>query len=220
MESFGEIVHGATILTLLGGGAAQKDDLDAALAIAPILLAVDGGADRALDWGIRPAAVIGDLDSVDHRRAEAEGLPRVPTPNQNFPDFDKALQLVGNVMTLCVGFLGGRLDHHLAAIAALSRAPGPAILLGEEDVAAIIPQKIVFSLPRGARISLWPLVSSRGRSRGLRWPIDGLTLDPQGRVGTSNAAAGGVADIRVEEGELLLILPKTYLAVLVDALTG
>lgn len=219
MNNLSKIVHGATILTLLGGGDSQQGDLDAALAHAPILLAVDGGANRALDWGVRPAAVIGDFDSVDHARVAAEGVPFLETPDQNFPDFDKALQLAGNRMTLCVGFLGGRLDHHLAAISALSRAPGPAILIGAQDVAAIVPARIGLNLPASTRLSLWPLVPTVGRSTGLRWPIDGLALDPTGRIGTSNEASGGAVSITIDSGELLLILPRDHLSALVSALS-
>ena len=41
-------------VTVIGGGATTPYDLQTALAVAPTLVAADGGADRALPWGSRP----------------------------------------------------------------------------------------------------------------------------------------------------------------------
>ena len=46
-----------------------------------------------------------------------------------------------------------------------------------------------------------------GVSEGLRWPINGLTFAPDGRVGTSNEATGPVS-ISVTAPKMLVILPE------------
>lgn len=220
MDELRRIVEGATRLTLLGGGEARREDLEEALALAPALVCVDGGVNRALEWGFRPRAVVGDADSMDPSAVAAAGVPHIPAPDQTFTDFDKALQGLGHALVLGVGFLGGRLDHQLAALTSLSRAPGPAVLVGRHEVAAVVPRRITLDLDAGTTVSLWPLAPSRARSRGLRWALDGLTLDPRGRVGTSNEATGGPMEVTVEEGELILMLPREMLAPLCEALGG
>lgn len=208
------------MLTLLGGGEATRGDLDRALARAPLLVCADGGVNHALDWGLTPAAVIGDGDSMNPAAVAAAGVPVIEAPDQNWPDVDKALQMLGRQLVLAVGFLGGRLDHHLAALNALSRAPGRVIAIGSQDVATIIPRRVRLDLPQDTRVSLWPLAPSQGNSTGLRWPIDGLTLDPRGRLGTSNAATGGPVEVTVSDGELLLILPADHLDDLITAINA
>jgi hypothetical protein len=42
------IVHAPTVLTLLGGGSVTSEELAIARKIAPILVALDGGAEMAL----------------------------------------------------------------------------------------------------------------------------------------------------------------------------
>ena len=51
-------------VTLIGGGPWRAEDLAAALAIAPTLVAADSGADAALSAGVEPALVVGDMDSI------------------------------------------------------------------------------------------------------------------------------------------------------------
>ena len=60
----------------------------------------------------------------------------------------------------------------------------------------------------------------RGRSEGLRWPIDGLAFDPTGRIGTSNAATGGVVRLGFDAPRMLVILPVDLLGPVVDRLRG
>ena len=58
-------------ITLVGGGELQKSTLETCLAIAPDLVAADGGAAQALSYGITPKATIGDLDSLSPKAANS-----------------------------------------------------------------------------------------------------------------------------------------------------
>ena len=51
-------------VTLAGGGALDAAALGEALALAPVLIAADGAADRLAALGRDPVAVIGDMDSL------------------------------------------------------------------------------------------------------------------------------------------------------------
>lgn len=203
------IVHAAAGATLLGGGAVRAADVHHALTIAPVLVAADGGGDAALALGLVPEAVIGDLDSLSPAARKRLGARVHHIPEQESTDFGKCLRLVRAPYLLALGFTGLRLDHTLAALTDLIRAPNPVVILAEEEVICRLPPRIALDLTSGTRVSLFPFGAMRGRSTGLRWPIDGLEFAPGQRAGTSNEAMGRV-EIETE-GPGLLLLPRTEL---------
>jgi thiamine pyrophosphokinase len=202
-------IASARRVTLLGAGDVLPGALAQALARAPVLIAADGGGDRALAEGMIPERVIGDLDSLstDGRARLADRLWHIPA--QDDTDLDKALDRIAAPLILALGFTGGRLDHTLAAISALGRRPGlRAVLWGAEDLAFVLPPALELALPPGSRLSLWPVAPVRVASAGLVWPTDGLELAPLGRIGTSNAVAeGGAVRLVPEAPGLVCMVP-------------
>ncbi|MDO5613853.1 MAG: thiamine diphosphokinase [Paracoccus sp. (in: a-proteobacteria)] len=201
-------------VTLIGGGLVDADALAAALALAPVVVAADSGADAALAAGLMPRAVIGDFDSIS-----AAARAAIPPENlhhiaeQDSTDFAKCLMRIAAPFVIAVGFDGHRVDHTLAAMTVLARHPKPpCVILTAADAVALASPDLRLDLPAGTRVSLFPLAEVRGTSTGLRWPIDGLTLAPAGRIGTSNQASGPVR-IR-STGPLLVILPAAHLPAL------
>lgn len=211
------IVHTPTFLTLLGGGSVTSEELAIALKIAPILVALDGGAEIALEHGITPEAVIGDFDSLPapvSAALRAETLH--PVDDQETTDFEKALARVDAPLMLGVGLTGLRRDHELAAYHALFRfADKRCILIAQSDVIALCPPELTLDLPAGTRVSLFPLTPVVANGTGLRWPLDALALAPGGRIGTSNTASGGPIEISVNAPGLLVILPVDKLDALI-----
>lgn len=205
-------------VTLVGGGAVTAADWAEALALAPVLVAADSGADAALARGHVPEAVIGDFDSIsDAARAAIPSERLYPIPDQDSTDFEKCLARVRARFFLAIGFAGPRLDHALSAVSALARVPGPPVLLlAEEDVAFLAPPRLSLPLAAGTRVSLWPLGPVRGTGTGLRWPIAGIGFAPAGRIGTSNEATGPVS-LEIE-GPMLALLPRPLLRIALDAL--
>lgn len=204
-------------MTLVGGAPVVPGTLEVALGIAPRLVAVDGGADTVLRSDRFPEAVIGDMDSIspEARYAFADCLVR--EAEQDSTDFEKALRAFPASLTVAVGFLGARADHFLACLSVLARRRAACILLGETDCVAIAPRHLSLDLAPGTRVSLWPLGPGTGSSRGLRWPIDGLALSPDGRVSTSNEATGPV-HLRLSGGPMALILPADAIGALIRGL--
>ena len=209
-------------VTLVGAGPIDPRHLEAALAIAPVAVAADGGGDLALPGGRRFRAVIGDMDSLaDPERLRAAGVPIHPIPEQETTDLEKCLYSVEAPLFVGLGFLGGRIDHHLAAMNALVKfAAVPVVLVGDEDLCFLCPPELAIDLAAGTRVSLFPMGPVRGRSEGLLWPIDGLAFDPTGRIGTSNAATGGVVRMAFDAPRMLVILPVDLLGPVVDRLRG
>lgn len=230
-QNYGDFPNGPTIpvsttivdadrpVTLLGPAKAKRRDIKAALALGGPLVAADGGAERALDLGLVPDAVIGDFDSFDPRARVAENrLHRVS--EQDSTDFEKCLQRIKAPRVLALGFLGRRIDHSLAVLSTLvSYPPGWCVLIGSHDVVVHCPPAMGLDLPRGTRVSLFPLAEVTGRSSGLQWPIDGIEFAPGGPVGTSNRATARVV-LELDAEGMLLILPRDAVGALLEALPG
>ncbi|MDN5786289.1 thiamine diphosphokinase [Pseudorhodobacter sp.] len=214
------IVESLTGVTLIAGGPVAKRDLTAALRLAPMLVAADGGADRALALGAVPVAAIGDMDSISAAARARIGAGLFPVEEQESTDFDKALRHIRAPFVLAVGCLGGRVDHELAALSVLvQRHVMPCLLIGRQDVIFAAPREMQIALRRGDRFSLFPLASLRGESDGLRWPIAGLDFAPDRRIGTSNEALGPVR-LRMEAPGMLVIVPRGRLPAALAALLG
>jgi thiamine pyrophosphokinase len=214
----GAIVQSQEPVTLVGGGDLAPGDLAQALALAPILVAADGGADRVLASGAEPVAVIGDMDSLsaEARGAFADRLH--PVPEQVTTDFDKALTRIDAPVVLALGFAGGRLDHELAALHSLVlRADRPCLLLGPATLAFHAPPDFRLPLSPGTLVSLFPFAPVTMESEGLLWPTDGLAFAPQSRIGTSNQATGPVR-LRPSGPGMLVILPRGSLPPALSAL--
>lgn len=213
------IVHTSGPVTLVGGGDLALADLREALKLAPLLVAADGGADAVLAHNCIPDAVIGDFDSISDAT-----LARIPQARmhriveQDSTDFDKALRNIEAPLILALGFLGARIDHQLAALNALVRqAHKPCILLGAHEILLHLPSHLSIDLASGEVVSLFPMRPVTGRSTGLRWPIDGLAMSPDGRVGTSNCAIGPVT-LDIDGPGLLAILPRTALRTVMQSI--
>lgn len=196
-------------MTLLGGGQATLVDLNRALLSAPILVGIDGGADRALGWGHPPALVVGDLDSLTATARETLDPARLcHTPDQDSTDFDKTLNVLPDALLLCLGVAGARLDHTLATLNTLARNPHRRIVvIAGDDIVFLAPPRLQVDLPVGSRLSLFPMAPVTAQSAGLKWPLDGLDLMPGGRIGTSNRVTGPV-DLRVGAPGLVVLLQR------------
>jgi thiamine pyrophosphokinase len=213
------IVESQTGVTLIAGGPVLSRDLKAAMARAPLVVAADGGADRALALGARPAAVIGDMDSISDKVRRQLGDVVHEVPEQESTDFDKALRNIRAPFVLALGCLGGRVDHELAVLSVLIRRQTmPCLLIGREDIVFAAPPRLNIAMQAGDRFSLFPMAQVTGRSDGLKWPIAGLTFAPDARGGTSNQALGPV---RLEMGQpgMLVMVPRNRFAAALAALT-
>ncbi|MEP5729169.1 MAG: thiamine diphosphokinase [Sulfitobacter sp.] len=211
------IVQSTDPVTLIGGGDATPQDLHKALRLAPTCVAADGGAALAVAEQVPLAAVIGDFDSVS-----ADVLSAVPVAahhriqEQDSTDFEKALVRIAAPVVVGVGFLGGRVDHQLAAFHSLMRYPDrPCVLLGAHEVICLAPPHIQIDTVAGDDVSLFPLGGVTGRSSGLVWPIDGLEFSPGKQSGTSNRAEGPIT-LHMSAPAMLLILPRRFMPALVE----
>jgi thiamine pyrophosphokinase len=215
------IVHDMRPVTLVGGGKVKKSLLNAAIVYAPKIVAADGAADQALRHDHIPDAVIGDFDSISPAARAAIPAARLhQIAEQDSTDFEKCLSRIDAPLIIGVGFGGGRLDHQLAALHGLLRYPErPCLLLGKRDIVFLAPPKLRIDLPRGTRLSLFPMGKVAAGSDGLRWPLDGIGFAPGARIGTSNRVDGPVR-IDTDRPEMLIILPAGQLDRVVRVLSA
>ena len=209
-------------LAIVGGGAVDPALLAELAQRGVALVGADGGGDAIGDAGLVPAAIIGDLDSLADRAGWEQRTRVIHIAEQETTDFEKALYSTTAPLTLALGMTGKRLDHTLSALNAMLKfAPARHLLLVDEvDVALAVTGPFGFDATRGERVSIYPLAEvSFTRSEQLLYPLDGLTLAPGGRLGTSNAGLGGRVEITpADDTPWLLILGRGRLWDLIDLL--
>ena len=216
------IVETIENVTLVGAGPLNKGILADAVRFAPYLVAADGGAEMAQKYGKTPKKVIGDLDSID--RAILAEFPAGTVhriDEQDSTDFDKCLRNITAPLIVGVGFIGGRVDHQLAAFHSIMRyRDKPCVLVGPEDVVFHLNGTLKLDLEPGTRLSLFPLARVSGKSTGLEWPIDGLKFAPGELIGTSNCSTGGRVVLEMDGPGMLVVVPRVALARVVGALSA
>lgn len=203
---------------LVGAGPTHHADFTLAQSATGAVVAVDGGYDSLREWGVTPDAIIGDMDSI--RSDIDESVTTVSIAEQNSTDLEKALRSIDAPLFLGIGFLGGRIDHTLAAMHALvAAADQKVVLIGAEDVVFAAPLAWRAVLPTSTRISFYPLrkVAAR-RSSGLRWPIEGLVMEGGVQIGVSNETALEAVEAEFAERGVVTILPRACLPNVISSL--
>ena len=149
------------------------------------------------------------MDSVNDFDQLADDIRHIKRSGQDDTDFEKSLDLISAPLILGIGFLGGRFDHSLAALDALSRLPHdrPVLLVGGDDVLLRLRGDFEMILPLASRFSVWPLGTQHFlRSHGLEWPLDDVTMVFSKRTGTSNRVNGAPVSIAAGAGDGYVVM--------------
>ncbi|MEM9437268.1 MAG: thiamine diphosphokinase [Pseudomonadota bacterium] len=203
-------------VTVVGAGEATPELLKTALKHAPFLVAADGGARLADAAGALPRAVLGDFDSVG--ALELPGVERVHLPDQDATDFMKCLMALDAPLFIGVGFLGGRLDHQMAAFTALLQEARPVVLLSARELAFVAPLELTLNLPVGSPFSVYPLLPARLTTRGLKYPLTEAEVAPDGLISTSNEVAAEAVEVISDRRAMLVTAPLGVLEAVLSAL--
>jgi thiamine pyrophosphokinase len=204
------------LLVIVGGGRVDHDLMRDLYLAGAHLVGADGGADEIVAAGLKPEAIIGDFDSLKSPDTWLGRTKLIRVPEQETTDFEKALYCTTAPVTIGLGMTGRRFDHTLAALDAVTKhaVNRTVILVDEADLAMAITGPFSFEVSPHERVSVHPLLPIRfKRSKGLRYPLDGLRLAPGERTGTSNDAVDGPFHIEPESRSRpwLLILDRKYL---------
>ncbi|PUB13668.1 thiamine diphosphokinase [Yoonia sediminilitoris] len=212
------IVSSNGIVGLIGGAAVNPEQMKSVLSFFDNYIAVDGGADHCLRAGLRPAAVVGDMDSLSQQARATFSEILCHISEQDTTDFEKAIARVSAAAVLAMGFTGGRLDHLLSVLNVLGRNRTRRILLLDEaDISFLTPPEgVSLALPAGTRIGLMPLDDVTVTARGLTWPITAARMHPTGMVSSSNQVKDPLVEISAK-GPLVITLPPTQLGAVLKA---
>ena len=210
------------MIVVVAGGGPLRADVGTFWSARPrIVIAADSGVDVALDAGITPDLVIGDMDSISERglawaTAGDVDIHRFPQ-DKDRTDLELALEHAvemaeaGEEIVVAEGG-GGRLDHLLANVAVVC---GP--IAAEHPVRAVVGDAVVTPIRRQAELagavgSLVSLLAIGGpvtgiTTHGLRWSLEGDTLEPGSARGVSNEFIAPTATVAVASGVLAAIQP-------------
>jgi thiamine pyrophosphokinase len=202
----------------LNGSPDSSDLLRRVAGRADLVVAADGGARYALEAGVVPDLVVGDLDSLGEdlaREVERRGasLERHPVRKDKMDGHLAVLAARERGATaadvLCA--LGGR----LGALFAVTHI----LLLAERiglQSSVVADRGRMFVVEDGSRmvegdpqdsISIFPLSGPAAgvTIEGMEYPLENAPLEPGDTLGFHNELIGDQATISVEEGALLVV---------------
>ncbi len=185
-----------------------------------LVIAADGGYDHLIRMGLRADIALGDFDSVSSGEVWNDTICEKMTypPEKDDTDMMLAIKLGlsrGFEQFAIYGGLGGRLDHTIANIQALSylaerQAQG---MLYHEDYALTVIKDSSYTIEKtyAGCVSVFSLsdTSKNVTIRGLQYEAEGVTLTNTFPLGISNTATGKKGIISVENGTLLILWHNT-----------
>jgi thiamine pyrophosphokinase len=207
------------IVIFANGILTEPDRLRRRLRPTDQIFCADGGTVHALALGLKPQAIIGDLDSLPPAilaEMEAAGITIYRHPaRKDQTDLELAFQLALAEQPdeiLLVTALGGRLDQTLANIFLLTRPDYASIqlaLIDGSQWATVLHshQAITITGRPGDTLSLVPLSSTvrQVTLTGVEWPLENATLSLGSTYSISNALAAHQAAIKIGEGMVLVV---------------
>jgi len=204
-----------TIL-IFAGGDSPHETLAEELPAASLIIAADSGYDIAVAAGFTVDVLVGDMDSISAQVIPDHVVVERHSPDKDATDLELALERAAAQdpeRVVVVGGAGGRFDHEVAT-AALLCAPRWDVVeeidwITDRGWSHVIWNRRILHGDVGALISLVPMGGPAVgvSTKGLRWDLSGATLQPGTTWGVSNQFKGPVADVRVDLGCLLAVIP-------------
>jgi thiamine pyrophosphokinase len=191
--------------------------MNQALKNASLFLCADGGANTARALGVRPAAIVGDFDSVTKETvAHFNDVPQIRDTDLERTDTEKAIDYAltqGRFDSITLlGASAGRLDHVVGHLGLLRKYAGRVrLVMEDEDARAYVAtQDVTLDAPQGAVISFFAVGAPvEGlTTENLAFPLQNRTLELGVQDSVSNVVDRAPAKIRFRRGHLLVIEAK------------
>lgn len=191
-----------------------QDLIDLEITREDYLICADAGYRYLEGTGLKADAVLGDFDSMPV--PSEENVVRYPSEKD---DTDMMIAVKKGLEEKCrsfilTGALGGRLDHTIANISALSYLCDRGIkgLIYSKDCVIVLLENetMVMEKKPGFFISVF----SYGERcegvtlKGLKYPLDNAVLDQSFPLGVSNEFSEEKAEIGVKNGKLLVVMVR------------
>ena len=198
--------------------AVDHADLRRELVEADQLVAVDGGLRHCANLEVWPTILIGDLDSapselIDEARSRDIAVHAFPV-DKDATDLELAMDLAlesGATAVTVVAPFGGRLDHELATISLLAASRWQPMEITATDglrYLHVVHGRRSLHLRPGTTVSLLPWHGDAVgvTTKGLRWTLDGSTLQAGTTRGVSNVVVDTAQEVAVDIGVLLVLV--------------
>lgn len=207
------IIIAAGDLTV-GSVSVNEDDL---------VIAVDGGLGYCSVLELEPDLILGDFDSVSEQEKEAISLleKQIPERIVKLPEEKDDTDTLAAIKVglengydrfLIYGGTGGRLEHTMANIQSLlflknHNATGY-LMDGSGMICVLQNEEVRLKENLEGYMSLFSLgKEAKGVSiKGMKYDLENTTLTNDFPVGVSNEFIGKEALVKVEDGELLMII--------------
>ena len=199
-------------LLFIGGAGPDRESLGVRRDEVSLVVAADAGLLLALDIGIAPDLVVGDMDSLGDRSildGFAPGQVLLFPQDKDETDTEIGLRVLrerGCADITVAGGGGGRVDHLLAVAALFERENPPTRWVTDRADIRLIEGEFEAAGWEGSTVSFLPIgpQASGMRSEGLQWPLDGLCFR-RGYGGISNRVTAGRMRVWVRTGKLLMV---------------
>ena len=188
-----------------------------------LIIAANGGTEVALELGLEPSVVVGDLDSLPgelRAKLEQHKVKFVVHPTQkDETDTELAIRYAlqaGASEIVLLGAVGDRLDHTLAnvlllAMPELERVPAT-LMTGNTQLWLLRGgAQLEFEGHEGDIVTLLPLGQDAGgiTTTGLQWALSNAALTFGPARGVSNVMTSSTASIKLSDGLLLVTHVRT-----------
>ena len=176
------------------------------------MICCDGGLRHTKELMVSPALIVGDFDSSDKPKTDAEiiELPREKDDTDSFFAAKEAYKR-GFRDFLLIGVFGGRIDHTLGNISLmlwLYNRGCRCIAVDDSSEMQIVGKETVYIDDTYAFFSLLCIDGpvSGVKITGAKFPLTNGTITPEYQYGVSNEVLPQTtAAVRVEDGVMLLV---------------
>ncbi|MFV0566432.1 MAG: thiamine diphosphokinase [Flavobacteriaceae bacterium] len=174
-----------------------------------LICATDGAYGYLEKNNIKPHFISGDFDSVNHFSKDVEVIH---TPNQNFTDFQKILQILfdrGYTNIHVYGASGREQDHFLGNLHAAIQWRDKLKLRFFDDYGYYFLASAQTELLKCKNkiVSLVPFPTAMGIiTEGLQYPLNNEDLTLGTRIGTRNKAISNKVYINTAKGNLFIFV--------------
>lgn len=177
------------------------------------IFCTDGSYLYLKELGIKPDVLSGDFDSINNVEISSE-IEVINTPDQNFTDFEKALQLIAQKNYTIVdvyGASGKQQDHFLGNLHAAYKFKNllKITFIDNYSIYYFLENNNTITEVLNHTISLFPFPEAKKiHTDGLKYPLNGEDLSLTTRIGTRNTAIENTISIQYKEGNLILFIIK------------
>jgi len=170
----------------------------------------DGAYHFLTDCEITPDLIIGDFDSIEKLPID---IPHIHTPDQNYTDFEKAIELIiqqGHKEIDVYAANGLEQDHFLGNMCCALKYKKKIKIRFYDDKQSyyFIKKNTTLTNVINKIISLFPFpIAKNITTKGLKYPLKKSTLNMmKNKIGTRNKAVTNNINITFSKGNLLIFI--------------